>query len=655
MLQKKHEELEKASKYECWYLVKQPTAFDNICYLVSFLEEYKSNNNGENLQNFISKKIDALAQEKENIQISNNYRALRVAAFFGLIVMKSKKYEEATITPTFSEIKDRCEGEFENTEKYIDIIERQIEKMFISSDVDEQNTGVRQDFRLYPVMLLYKILLELGRSTGEYKVTIDEYRYLIATSKVFEDFLDTLLLIIVFRKSGEVREKFNEFREKFDNRLIQALKQLPSLEISKNEIAIKSDKVSEVAKKVFVFEENPNIFSTENYLQFLGSKKSLFDLEREQRGRATGSQLMSYAEKNETKRISAGDNILLYGVPGSGKSWTIEHEYCKPESRVERLVFHPDYTNSDFIGQILPIVDEEKQVTYDFVAGPFTTIIKDAIENPNREFILIIEEINRGNAPAIFGEVFQLLDRTTEPKSIEGVSYPIGTSEYGITHKDMAKYIYEDERQKVIIPSNLSIIGTMNTSDQNVFTLDTAFQRRWRMRLVENNFENVRESLRCAKILDTGVRWEKFCVTINTLIIGNKSKMASAEDKRLGVYFVHEDMLLDKFKIQPSDREISLYDEYIALINKERDKNITESETNRLKFLRAGLQHNREFPEKVIKYLWDDAFKFSSESLFDSSMDSLEKVIRKFIYSSGRERFKIFKDAVYSSLYSEDD
>lgn len=354
----------------------------------------------------------------------------------------------------------------------------------------------------------------------------------------------------------------------------------------------------------------------------------------------------------EAIRLSSGENVLLYGVPGSGKSWTIEHEYCKPGSVVERLVFHPDYTNADFIGQILPVVDGDNQVTYEFVSGPFTSIIKDAYENPEQEYVLIIEEINRGNAPAIFGEVFQLLDRNKLEKEDDGIKYPKCTSEYGVTHKNMALCIYGDERRKVRIPSNLSIIGTMNTSDQNVFTLDTAFQRRWRMRLIENNFDNVRKSLREAKILETEVTWRKFCETINSLIVGNRSKMASAEDKRLGVYFVHEDILEDQYKLLPSDPQISLKDEYVSLINKERDGILDDKDRERLTELRDGLQYNREFPEKVIKYLWDDAFKFNHEYLFDSSMDSLEKVINEFIYSSGPERFKIFTKTVYDSLYS---
>ena len=356
-------------------------------------------------------------------------------------------------------------------------------------------------------------------------------------------------------------------------------------------------------------------------------------------------------------RIAGGTNVILYGVPGSGKSWTIEHEYCSNDTEVERLVFHPDYTNADFIGQILPVVDSDKQVTYEFTAGPFTSIIKKAYLNPGKQYVLIIEEINRGNAPAIFGEVFQLLDRLVVPNTVDGIEYPKGTSEYGVTHRYMAEYIYDDGEHKIRIPSNLSIIGTMNTSDQNVFTLDTAFQRRWRMRLIENNFDNVRPSLANASILDTEVTWQRFCETINDLIIGNRSKMASAEDKRLGVYFIHESDIVDKKILHPADGYTSLRDEYNELLKRERDNTASLEDTGRLTSIRNSIMEIRVFPEKVIKYLWDDAFKFNPEALFntegDNKMESLEQVIRAFVYSEGRDRFKIFKPTVRSSLYPD--
>lgn len=352
----------------------------------------------------------------------------------------------------------------------------------------------------------------------------------------------------------------------------------------------------------------------------------------------------------ESSRIGGGANILLYGVPGSGKSWTIEHEYCKAGSQVERLVFHPDYTYSDFIGQILPDVNGEGLVTYPFTPGPFTAVLRDAYQNPTREFILVIEEINRGNAPAIFGEVFQLLDRMARPKWEGGVLYPAGTSEYGITNRHMAEAIYGDGRHKVRIPSNLSIIGTMNTSDQNVFTLDTAFQRRWDMRLVENTFENVRPSLAGAVILDTGVTWETFCTAVNRILVGNKGKMASAEDKRLGVYFVHEsDLAYDRRADSPDG---DLRGEYNALLRAEREETITLEQAARLGDIRDALKTVRKFPEKVIKYLWDDAFRFNPQDLFDTaSFDSLEDVIRHFLFASGQDRFHIFNQAVRDTFF----
>lgn len=356
-------------------------------------------------------------------------------------------------------------------------------------------------------------------------------------------------------------------------------------------------------------------------------------------------------EKYEENRISTGCNVLLYGVPGSGKSWTIEHEYCKQGSIVERLVFHPDYTYSDFIGQILPAVAEDGQVSYKFTPGPFTNILREAYNNPGKEYILIIEEINRGNAPAIFGEVFQLLDRKVEIRDIDDDGYPIGTSEYGITNMNIAEEMYGKDRktEKVRIPSNLSIIGTMNTSDQNVFTLDTAFQRRWDMRLIENDFSNVDPTLADAEILDTTVTWRNFCVEINKIVVGNSARMTSAEDKRLGAYFVH----LRDLKFNDAMGDLKVYD---ALRKKESKGTLTDDEKTQIAIIRDAIRQNRKFPEKVIKYLWDDAFKFNREVIFEvTEYQSLEQVIRAFMYAQGLDRFKVFKDNVKDAFTGEDE
>jgi len=359
-------------------------------------------------------------------------------------------------------------------------------------------------------------------------------------------------------------------------------------------------------------------------------------------------------------RLETGRNILLYGVPGSGKSWIIQHEYCRPGATMERVVFHPDYTYSDFVGQILPFVAENGQVSYRFTPGPFTCMLRDAYWNPDREYILVIEEINRGNAPAIFGEVFQLLDRRTDRNVGRSVrlrevetgadaeqeedEFPVGTSEYGISNVDLAKEIYGEGRKnkKVRIPSNLSIIGTMNTSDQNVFTLDTAFQRRWEMRLVENDFEEVDPALADAEILDTTVTWRRFCTEINRIISDSSIRAVSSEDKRLGAYFVRP------MDLQFDDRMGDLRNgEYDALRKKERFGVLEAAEADRLAQIRQARAQNRRFPEKVIKYLWDDAFHFNREDVFNTEeYASLEQVIREFMQEVGSARFRIFKEDV---------
>lgn len=310
----------------------------------------------------------------------------------------------------------------------------------------------------------------------------------------------------------------------------------------------------------------------------------------------------------DTNRATGGSNILLYGVPGCGKSHTVRVEYCDNSQRMECIVFHPDYTYSDFVGQILPVAEGEK-VSYVYTPGPFTRLLRKAQDNPEMEFYLIIEEINRGNAPAIFGEIFQLLDRKTD-----------GESEYMITNPEIARIVYNgDESRPVCLPTNFYIIATMNTSDQNVFTLDTAFQRRWHMRMIQNDIANAVHAN--ASILDTGITWLQFCERINSLILDNNIGMTSSEDKRLGSYFVRpEDLMFDPF-----------------------EHNLDVDPVVRRK---AAMQ-NSLFPEKVIKYLWDDAFKFSRESVFAQQYQSLEQIVKDFKGKRNFDRFSVFKEGTF--------
>ncbi|GAA7343515.1 hypothetical protein HpCK67_01140 [Helicobacter pylori] len=306
---------------------------------------------------------------------------------------------------------------------------------------------------------------------------------------------------------------------------------------------------------------------------------------------------------DESVRIDGGKNIILYGIPGSGKSYTLQRDYCNDNSVVEKIVFYPDYSYSDFVGQIMPSVDDSGIVSYKFNPGPFTNILKKAYHNPQIKHVLVIDEINRGNAPAIFGEIFQLLDRLKHDKD----GFKKGSSEYAINNMDIANIVHSDKNASIRIPSNLWIIATMNTSDQNVFTLDTAFQRRFSMQLIENSFENVDDDFKNMKILDTDITWQKFCTTINEKIAQNNEGLSSMEDKRFGVYFVNIDDLKSK----------------------------------------------ENFAHKVIKYLWDNVFKFDRNIIFDTTkFNTLEAVVKNFTKEKGRTQFDIFSDDVKELLFN---
>ena len=149
-------------------------------------------------------------------------------------------------------------------------------------------------------------------------------------------------------------------------------------------------------------------------------------------------------------------------------------------------------------------------------------------------------------------------------------------------------------------------------------------------------------------ILDTTVTWETFCTEINKIIIGNGVRTTSSEDKRLGVYFVHKSDL--DFDDKMGDLKDGTYD---ALRKKESAQTITEEEKTQLATIRSAMMQNRRFPEKVIKYLWDDAFKFNREAVFDvGAYQSLEDVIRAFLYSSGRDRMNIFSESVRGAIFN---
>lgn len=262
----------------------------------------------------------------------------------------------------------------------------------------------------------------------------------------------------------------------------------------------------------------------------------------------------------EKSKKLLGINLIYKGYPGSGKSYEIDRKYLhdKNNNRIdercyERINFYPEYTNADFVGTIRPVV-KNHQPTYEFVPGPFSIILKRAIENNNTNFYLIIEELNRGNAQSIFGDVFQLLDRDTITHE----------STFKITNPLIAAYIFNDENKKIYLPKNLSIIASMNVSDENVESLDTAFERRWDTEWILG--ENGKFDKNYIKGLDN-IKWGTFRQIINDKIVSQQGILKN-EDKQLGAYFINQEMTSFDMSNDMESRKKFLYKVVLYLYNK---------------------------------------------------------------------------------------
>ncbi|MGO3452449.1 MAG: AAA family ATPase [Marinomonas sp.] len=295
----------------------------------------------------------------------------------------------------------------------------------------------------------------------------------------------------------------------------------------------------------------------------------------------------------------AAENIIYYGAPGVGKSYEIDSS-CDIQNSI-RTVFHPDTQYSDFVGCLKPQMNGAS-VVYAFRPGPFTLALEMAAIDPANHVYLVIEELNRAPAAAVFGELFQLLDRGSS-----------GQSQYSITlsDPDMIQYLQTNasvllDGNNLRIPANLSLLATMNSSDQAVMPMDTAFKRRWKFKYVPISFDQCPEggiTLPISNNPALRVEWKDFAPLVNDVL----QERQIPDDRLLGPWFLNHSEL--------SDEEASL----------------------------------KSLKGKLLLYIWDDILRHDDKDIvFASGINTYGALIKKLdagesIFNTAiEEKLKLF-------------
>ena len=291
----------------------------------------------------------------------------------------------------------------------------------------------------------------------------------------------------------------------------------------------------------------------------------------------TGWHLSSVQKTNNnttTPIVTGGENVIFYGAPGTGKSYTVNINIKAANKVPIRTVFHPDLQNSDFFGCLKPKMDGDN-VRYEFSKGPFMKALEEAYKTPSEPVYLVIEELNRAAAAAVFGDLFLLLDRDDDGESEYGVSFPSTESQ------DWFNSATDLDLSELRVPPNLFIYATMNSADQGVYPIDTAFRRRWRQVYLPLKYDSGTDGL--VSYIDAEKKrheltWLKFVELLNEHLTSSQT-LDVAEDRLLGQWFVK---------------------------NKELDGN--------------------DIPEKVLLYLWDDLLRHGDRAhVFHSGADGTVK------------------------------
>ncbi|WP_163582816.1 AAA family ATPase [Gracilibacillus saliphilus] len=304
----------------------------------------------------------------------------------------------------------------------------------------------------------------------------------------------------------------------------------------------------------------------------------------------------------DPKEHHLAHNRIIFGSPGTGKSFELEGERkAYFGSNYERVTFHPNYSYGQFVGTYKPKpISGTNDITYELVPGPLLRLLAKALKFENRNYVLVVEEINRANTAAVFGDIFQLLDRNDDGES----EYKIMVSEEVKTYLN-EKAHYTLENNELFLPDNFYIWATMNTADQGVTPMDSAFKRRFDFEYIgiDDNQDEI-EGITVTIPTFGAIDWNTFRVKLNEFLLSNVRNMK--EDKLIGPFFIKEAILKDEHRFKEA------------------------------------------FKNKLLMYLSEDVLKTNKSVLFNKTAPSFSKILEIYKKESADE--SIFSEGFLNFL-----
>lgn len=553
-----------------------------------------------------------------------------------------------------SELGEKFLSVYELNKSNIDMVVCKDEFNHIAFEMINSWHITKNNRSIHPGELLFRLMIDKDL---DYYITDNEWAYITNNQNIVSDYQYEYIKseIIKFRirggweynlkksdvflrafwKSWKIFDKLHrDYRDEEDSYLTDSVKdEYVDIEddieldayIEDNDLLDLLEYTEEVEGDTYLEDDEDNESTSNKTEKKKKYKKTYFILTKDIKKIAEEYLKEKYNDKPYQK--------IYFGAPGTGKSHQIEEELKGiDESQISRVTFHPEYSYGDFVGFMRPIRKEienkgkntkassNTEISYEFIPGPFTLLLEKALENPTSKYYLIIEEINRGSTSSIMGDIFQLLDRN-----------PNGESKYETKNIEIVEYLKKNEKISKIfvndairLPFNFNILATMNTGDQNVFVLDTAFKRRFEMEYIPLLFSNIKSEL----TIETDV-FKKNKKSLEELFKGSNIEeyITKLKDegklKRNWVCFANiVNHIIDKINEEEGIEQISLDKKlgpYFVTVDDINDR--------------------KKFVNKVIYYLKNDIFRYT-ENYMTMSFD---KIYYDYVIENKNDIFELLK------------